>query len=376
LLELTGDAEAFDNRAVVAPRRARTVRVLFAGSTTDEASAESPLFFLSRSLGPTGTLRPEITARRVESLAAADWEQADVAVIASALPEAAAALANRFVEMGGLAVILLPDAAAASWLRHAGFAVEEAKVKDYALLEGIDFEHPVFRPFATPGLRDFSKLRTWHYRRLTTPEKESIRVLARFDSGSPALVEWAVGKGRYLIWAMSWVPGDTQLPLSSKFVPMVYATLEEAGFRHEEPVRCLAGEELPGTGPETIITLPDGTQTKGRIRAEEPGLYRLQDGESEARVVACNLPPDESRLDPLPPGSLAALGVAVEAASDGESERPGPATADAERLRGGDLEGRQKLWKWLLAGLFTVLLVETWWANRSRSSPQPQPANA
>jgi len=296
-LELLGDAEPFDNRAFVAPRRARTVRVLFAGETVDPANTEAPLFFLNSSLGPTATLRPEVSARRVPELSAADWQNADVAVIAANLPDAAAQELRRFVDLGGLAIVLLPDAAAGAWLQSSGFAVSEGTMKDYALLEGIDFEHPVFRPFATPGLRDFSKVRTWRHRRITLPE--NARVLAKFDSGDPALIDWPSGKGRLLLWAMNWVPGDTQLPLSSKFVPLVYAILGEAGFRHSEPERCFVGDELPGTDSETSVSAPDGSKGKAPFRANVPGIYAVRKG-AEERGIACNLPVNESRLEPDP----------------------------------------------------------------------------
>ena len=368
-LELSGDAESFDNRAFIAPRRARTVRILFAGETTDEASPESPLFFLTRSVGPTATLRPEVTARRAEELAPSDWESADVVVINARMSDAAAAAAKTFVEAGGLVVVLPGDAASAGWLQSAGFSLTEAGVKDYALLEDIDFDHPVFRPFASPGLRDFSKIRTWHHRRISPPDAAATRILARFESGDPALIEWAIGRGRFLIWAMSWVPGDSQLPLSSKFVPMVYAILGEAGFRHEEPSRCTAGEELPGIKPNTVITLPDGTTTKPPFRTKEPGIYLLREEGEEARAVACNLPPEESRLAPFPGGALAALGVTVDSAAAGAG--PAIAAGEMDRQRGPELEGQQKLWKWLLGALLAVLLAETWWANRPHSKRTP-----
>jgi len=362
-LELVGDAEPFDNRAFVAPRRARTVRVLFAGETVDPANTEAPLFFLNSSLGATPNLRPEVTARRVGELSAPDWEKADVAVIAANLPDAAAQELRRFVDLGGLAVVLLPDAAAGAWLQSSGFAVSEANAKDYALLEGIDFEHPVFRPFATPGLRDFSKVRTWKHRRITIPE--TARALAKFDSGDPALIEWPSGKGRLLVWAMDWVPRDTQLPLSSKFVPLIYAILGEAGFRHSEPERCFVGEELPGTDSETTVTSPDGSTATAPFRTSSPGIYIVRKG-GEERGIACNLPGNESRLEPIPDTAFASLGIAVEKVAGTDDS---PSTGDAQRLQAAELEGHQKLWKWILFGLLVVLLVETWFANRPRLTP-------
>ena len=351
-LELSGDAEAFDNRAFVAPRRARTVRVLFAGESIDPANAESPLFFLSRSLGPTESLRPEISARLLGELTAADWRNADVALLSGNLPVGQVPELRGFVEGGGLAIVLLSDAGAGGWLAKLdpGFAVSEAEVEDYSLLEGIDFDHAIFRPFATPGLRDFSKIHTWKHRRLTLPA--AARVLARFDSQDPALAEWPAGEGRIVLSAMNWVPAESQLPLSSKFVPLMFAILGEAGFQHREADRYLAGDELPGTA-------------RPPVRLGAPGIYAIPEGAGE-RKIACNLPPGESRLERFPVESLAAFGIPIGTAKAVASDDSGTA---GPRLQAADLEGQQRLWKWLLPALLAVLLVETWWANRPRLKP-------
>jgi hypothetical protein len=346
---LSGDAESFDNRAFVAPRRARAVRVLYAGESTEPANAESPLFFLSRSLGPTESLRPEISARPIGELAEADWRSADVAILAGNLPSRQVEELRGFAEGGGVAVLLVTDAGAGSWLTKldSGFAVSEAPIKDYALLEGIDFDHAMFRPFATPGLRDFSKIHTWKHRKLSVPA--NARILASFDSKAPALVEWPCGKGRIFLSSCNWVPADSQLPLSSKFVPLVYAILGEAGFQHREPDRYLVGDARPGTS-----TQPD--------RLTAPGIYPVADG-AEARTIACNLPPSESRLEPFPVETLVAFGIPVGASGHaGRAAAPGP----EPRLQAAGLEEQQRLWKWLLPALLALLLVETWWANRPR----------
>jgi hypothetical protein len=349
-LELTGDAENFDNRAFVAPRRARPVRILYAGPQTDPGDAKSPFFFLSRSLSPTQSLRPDVRALPIGELTAASWQDLDVVILTGALDVSQSPSLRNFVGSGGLAVVLLADAASGAWLAalDPGFAVSEAPVKDYALFESIDFDHAIFSPFAAPGLRDFSKIHTWKHRLLNVPAPA--RILARFDSQAPALVEWKIGKGRILLSAFNWVPSDSQLPLSSKFVPLIYSILGEAGFEHLEPDRYLVGDSWPG---------PSGAS----FQATAPGIYPIQQGKEE-RLVACNLPPSESRLETFPVESLAAFGIPV--GRTGRKDAEPEADPAPLRLQSAEWEGKQRLWKWLLPALLSLLLVETWWANRFR----------
>jgi hypothetical protein len=111
-------------------------------------------------------------------------------------------------------------------------------------------------------------------------------------------------------------------------------------------VRTPAGKE--------IETPAGGTFTA----TDEPGVYSVTPG--GLRFVV-NLPPDESRLEPLDPARLAALGVPLEGAAEGAAAKPAldPALAQAT-----ELESRQKLWRWLLLGAILFLFVETLIAGR------------
>jgi hypothetical protein len=375
VLELAGDGEAFDNRVHVPPRQPRPVRVLCLGPSLDEADPASPWFFLRRGLVPTDRLVPEVVLRRPGEAGPGDWAAADVVFWAGGGPDGAPGLAEvrHFVETGGLGIVLLPSAAAGAWLARDGFTLAEAQPRGYALLGTIDFDHPVFRAFAAPELRDFGKIRFWKHRRLGVPD--GARVLASFDSGDPALVEWRRGQGRFLIWTFDWVPPDSQLPLSTKFVPLVYGMLGEAGFSHRDTDRCQTGDVLPGVGQDTVVVRPDGSERSGMQRADLPGLYRWRDpGGNRSGIIAANLPYAESRLEPLSVGTFAELGLPVVAA-DGPAGEPGPRPGVSRVQRAAEAESRQKLWKHILAGLLVLLLAETWLASRGTPrEPLPEAA--
>jgi hypothetical protein len=71
------------------------------------------------------------------------------------------------------------------------------------MLAEIDFRHPVFAPFVDPRFSDFTKIHFWKHRRLDPAGLPDARVLAKFESGDPALLEIPVGKGRDLV--LTWL---------------------------------------------------------------------------------------------------------------------------------------------------------------------------
>ena len=91
--------------------------------------------------------------------------------------------------------------------------------------------------------------------------------------------------------------------------------------------------------------------------------------------MAANLPAQESELAPLPRAALESLGVVL-AGRSGVSEggaaanvigetAGGSAESNAsDRERAVQLEGQQKLWRWVVVLLMVVLVIESWLAGR------------
>src|SRR4030095_3289468 len=61
----------------------------------------------------------------------------------------------------------------------------------------IDHSHPVFEEFKDPRNGNFSAVRFFKYRAFTPSPTD--KVLAKYDDGSPAVVEWTVGSGRVML---------------------------------------------------------------------------------------------------------------------------------------------------------------------------------
>jgi hypothetical protein len=200
-------------------------------------------------------------------------------------------------------------------------------------------------------------------------------VVARFDNGDPAVLERPLGTGRILAFTSGWQPDDSQLALSSKFVPLMGRLLDQACGSVATPASVLVGATValpPPSASRTAVRMPDGREipmpadSKTFTETDQPGIYRVTSGTTETRF-AVNLAAAESDTAPLDREQLEQRGV-----------RFGTGLTRAERIervrqqRDTELESRQKVWHWLIAAALGVLAFETWWAGRAeRKMIQP-----
>lgn len=335
VLHLSGDAWSFDNELFIAPPQPREVSIVALCNEEAEAGkVESPLFYLSRALQPTSKLAPRVTLHSKDDIPAdAAW-----LVMSNDIPAARGAAAKAWIEQGHQALCLATSTETSFLKALLGVEVKlsEAEVKDYALLGEMDFAHPVLKPFSDVRLRDFTKIHFWHHRTLEAPALKS-EVLARFDKGEPAWLSVPLGKGRVVVLLSGWQPRDSQLALSSKFVPLLFGMIGEAGVTLEQSTQFTVGD-----------TLTDAPAAK-------PGFVQTKSG----RTLAINLAPEESRVTPMDSSKLTSLGVKL--------DTPSAATVtgeERERMANEELESRQQYWLIALAMLLAVLAMETWLAGR------------
>ena len=52
--------------------------------------------------------------------------------------------------------------------------VQEADVDDSAMWSHIDFQHPLFLPFADPRFNDFTKIRVWKHRLISSDPRAGL----------------------------------------------------------------------------------------------------------------------------------------------------------------------------------------------------------
>jgi hypothetical protein len=247
---------------------------------------------------------------------------------------------------------------------------------DYALLGGIDFTHPIFAPFADPRFSDFTHIHFWKHRRVEVPAAAQARVLAKFDDGSPALLQFTVGKGNLLVLTSGWNPADSQFAVSSKFPPFMQMLLNWSGAATPSRFQFSTGDIVPSpvsSGEAVQWQKPDGKKealAAGMPFAETdlPGIYTATYDGKERRF-AVNLPLDESRTAPMSPDELARLGVPLQTTA----EVPIAIIQQQQHhLQQAELENHQKLWRWLIVGVLAVTFAEIilggWLARRVKTT--------
>ena len=376
-LALTGDDDEFDNTIFVVSPKAERTQILFLGSERETDSTQS-LYYLRRAFQETRSLSAEVVARAPGTpLTSNELAGASLMVVNDALPAEQIQVARNFVENGRPVLISLSKLSTTPTLGaligQPGLAADEvADPTTYAMLGQIDFEHPLFAPFADPRYSDFTKIHFWKHRRLALDDVPGARVLARFDNGDPALAEMPIGKGRVWVLTSGWQPEDSQLALSSKFVPLLYAMLEQGGALRDARSQHMIGDmvALPAVPASVTVRKPDASEIQAAggekfAATDQPGIYMI--GSIQPPLAfAVNLAPEESRTAPLPVEVLERFGVPIESQA---TSSPSQVQHRKERLQAAQLENRQKLWRWLIVAALVVLVLETWLAGRLTRRP-------
>lgn len=377
-ITLLGDDEAFDNTAYFIPAAQQRASVLWVGADVAE-DARQPLFFLRRALAETPRVAVQVTAvAPAAPLLPGDVKNAHLIFVADPLPVATAGALREQVNAGRTLALVVRKADPATALTlgtllgREPVTLAEARVGAYAMYSEIDFQHPLFAPFADPRYSDFTKIHIWKHRRIDLTGLPSARVVAKFDSGAPALIEVPVGKGRVYVFAGGWHPEDSQLAVSSKFVPLMWSLLEQAGGVGNFATQFSVGEAvpLPPDRTATAVRAPGGaTNPMDAVAATfagtmQPGVYEFTGGVKPLRF-AVNLDANETRTAPLGLDELEQLGVPLSRTTSAAKV----AVDNKTILQGIETENRQKLWRWFIAATLAVLLVESliagWIARRS-----------
>lgn len=380
---LSGDEAEFDNTYYVAPPRPQQIDLLYLGR--DAADDPQGLrYYLELALADDPFRKVQLTSPdEDESPLPVAGATPDLIVVSRPISAARREQLARYVESGGsLLAVLLDRETAKSLLALFGdveldlsksggseSAIEasgERTVDDrtkYQLLGEIDFKHPIFALFADPRYGDFTKIHFWRHQAVELPAEATTRAIARFDNGDPAIMERTMGDGRVLLFAAGWRPDDSQLALSSKFVPLMQALVDLACGPPLENTGVVVHQAAPlratqGSQP-FVVEPPDGRPVALAAGAEtfeqtdRPGVYRVHGG-GDAFAFAVNVPAAESATAPMEIEQLEQLGVRFAS--------PLTRAQRVERLRQQrdiELEGRQKVWRWLIVAALAVLIVET-----------------
>lgn len=295
---------------------------------------------------------------------------------AGALPSALAESIARFVESGGQLIIATGPRTRAESFNGPLQRIAPAALRDAVMLPrgesiamtDVKMAHPVFEVFRGSGR--LSSARVFGYTR--TEPREGANVLARFEDGSPALVELSVGaRGRVLLFTstlgMSW----NDLPLTPTYLPFVQQLARYLGERDVPAWHKLgetftvekeaAGGAIPAIDAPTGVRLKTGSLTPEGdllLTGREPGFYRLRYA-ARPDFAAVNVSGDEGDFAKL---NLEAFMAGV---TGGEELSPAGAATD-ERLRGEEIEARQRIWWPLLVAALLLFAAESLIARRTK----------
>lgn len=384
-LILLGDDDEFDNTAFSAQAKAEEVRVLYLGNESETDHAH-PLFYLKRAFQQTRRQAVQLFSRRADAaLSTNETASAHLMIVADPLPEPALRAAQEFLAARKTILVVMKNISIAQTIAQLSGAsavgAEEIAGDRYTMFGEIKFDHPLFAPFADPRFSDFTKIHFWKHRRIGIEQIPGARILARLDNGNPALVEASVRNGSLLVLCSGWQPADSQLALSSKFVPLLYSLLELSGSLTPQRSQFSVGDEISlattNSAPSVAVRKPDGTQVELMAgshfnQTDQPGVYAIASRQPPVQV-AVNLDPAESKTAPLPTEELERLGLPL------KKEIPKQSTKETEKKRqhllATELENQQRLWRWFLLTAFAVVILETWIAAllTRRASTQIEP---
>jgi len=293
----------------------------------------------------------------------------DTGPISSALADTL----TRFVNAGGQMIISTgprtqADSFNNSLQQVAPATLREAvqpKAGESVAITEVKFDHPIFEVFQESGRLAAANV-IGYFR---SEPRANATVLARFEDGSPALVEARTGKGRVLMFTSSLGPSWNDLPLTPLYLPFIHQMVRYAGATQENAWYALGQTFTVAKRQEAAspaIDTPSGQRlSESRstpdgdllVTAREPGFYRLRYS-SRPDFAAVNIDGAEGDFTKINFGDFMASVTGGAGAAEG---------ADANRnLSNEEVEGRQRVWWSLLLVALLLLLAESFLARRTK----------
>ena len=293
----------------------------------------------------------------------------DAGSINSALADALV----KFVNAGGQLIIATGPQTQADNFNSAFEAIAPATLREAvqpksgesAAITNVKFDHPIFEIFQESGRLAAANVLGY----FRSEPRTNAAVLARFEDGSPALLEATSGKGRVMLFTSSLGPSWNDLPLTPLYLPFIHQMVRYAGTREDNSwyglgqtftVRKNGEAAPPAVDTPSGARLSDGRVTPDGellVTARERGFYRLRYSSQPgfAAVDADGAEGDFSKLN---------FQEFIAGVTGGAGGAEG-ATAGLN-ASGEEIEGRQKVWWSLLLFALLLLLLESVLARRTK----------
>jgi len=228
---VTGDKEDFDNTFYVVPTEQQELNIAYLGKDKPD-DAENPQFYLQRSLIDSASRKITVNQLKPDvSLLNPVGDAPTLVVITSKVENKREQEVDEYLKSGGTVLVVLSNPEfAETTSKWTGVRLNERTDKrkrdNYLMLAELDFSSPLLKPFANPRFNDFTRIKFWRHTSVLLDEVES-HVLARFDNDDPAIWRRDIeGGGTVFALASGWHPDDSQLALSTKFVPLINSLVE------------------------------------------------------------------------------------------------------------------------------------------------------
>ncbi|MEP7342447.1 MAG: hypothetical protein ABI977_32265, partial [Acidobacteriota bacterium] len=237
---------------------------------------------------------------------------------------------------------------------------------DYVTMSDIKTDHPIFEVFRQSGR--LASARIFSYQKATP--REGAAVLARYEDGSPALIEATHGNGKMLLFTSTFDASWNDLPLTPLYLPLIRQMTRFLGEREINgwnPINQAFTVTAAKDGSLPAVDSPGGERVTERkqtatdeliVNAKEQGFYRLRYPD-KSEFAAVNVDSKESDLTKLDVDGFVA-------SVTGADPKAQTATAANEKLTNEEAESRQRVWWWLLVVALLLFLTEAILSRRTR----------
>ena len=388
VVRIEGDRLATDDAFYFVATPGQVVDVLIVGN---ERSASAGALYLSRALGIGSSPAFDVTTIGINNLDAGDLSGRQLVVLNDTPPPTGQTMEalERLVEAGGGLLVAAGERSVwppeTTTLLPGTLGSPIDRSGRGGSLGYVDYSHPIFELFSGPRSGDVTSARFFRYRPLEV--LESATVLARFDDGSPALVERVVGDGRVAFWASTLDSFWNDLALKPVYLPFVHQLAGHLATYTPTPPWFAAGQvlnlaeqrsllaETGLTDVDLVAVSPSGAripvsqaERAGFLTLEQQGFYEIRDAtttEDSPLTLAANVDLSEADLSTIDPEELAS------SVTGRTSNRAAGDSGPVREFTSEDLERRQSVWWYLLILAFGLFVAETVVSNRlSRASLQ------
>lgn len=386
------------------PRKKRVLILADEGTVGRPKQQWPPVLFFSRALPQDGDLpwTTEFASQDALGEVIANPAMRPAVVIGADLAGFAAETGEKLLDFaaeGGQVLLVLNESMDIQTLNLSFFSKlgiettgpKYARTREtrFSLMSWVDLDHEIFAPFRGARFNDFSVLRFHNYLVLEVGDsrdsvrvgagledgsQDTVRVVARFEDDSPAVLEAPYGEGRIIVWAFSVSLDSTNLPKSTRFVPLLHETLGYLCDLEEGALAWLVGQRVsteslvmdeagisvvqaPGEAESSELGVADPQQS-GRLYLRQAGFFRTKakDDAEWRQVDAVNV--DAKEGDPTPV-SLAEFELKLASAPvlPGENDESGI----AERVSEESLSTKEEFGHRFLIALFALILLESWY---------------